>query len=153
MARLEYRELQQGYPVLYYYEHILPEEIALRFACDYFIKEGTVYEKTSCAVEDADYVIYVKPSLSELPQPLEFAPRAGSAGICVEIRNALPNRKHHPLLEIRECAMMLQALLLLQSNFLYIRGKEWERTSTEIDEDRKVYVCYVQEAGTDDSAI
>ncbi len=48
MARLEYRLYTEGgetFPVLYYYEQIGRDEAALRFACDYFVKSGRVYEK------------------------------------------------------------------------------------------------------------
>jgi hypothetical protein len=36
----------------------------------------------------------------------------------------------------------LDAMLHLESNFLYAGGQEWYRTSTEIDEDRETLVFY-----------
>lgn len=62
MARLEYRLLDEakGYPVLYVYEGISHGEVAARFICDRFVKEGAVYERTSCAIEPDGFVIYVQ---------------------------------------------------------------------------------------------
>ena len=62
MPKLEYRLLDEagGYPVLYYYQEMDAAEIAARFICDKFIKDGVVYERTSCACETLTYVIYVQ---------------------------------------------------------------------------------------------
>ena len=62
LPRLEYRLLdpERNYPVLYYYNGMDKEEITLRFACDYFVKDQHVYEKMSCALENGTYVIYVR---------------------------------------------------------------------------------------------
>ena len=42
---------ERNYPVLYYYNGMDKEEITLRFACDYLVKDQHVYEKMSCALE------------------------------------------------------------------------------------------------------
>lgn len=62
MAYFEYRLFAEskGFPVLFSYESMEAEEVALRFACDRFVKEGRVYEKTSAANEGDTYVVYVE---------------------------------------------------------------------------------------------
>ncbi|MGE5701287.1 MAG: hypothetical protein ACM32O_02055 [Clostridia bacterium] len=144
MARLEYRLLdeQSRFPVLYFYPLIDKDEVSLRFACDYFVKDGKVYEKTSCAIEHSTYVIYVKLSVDEQayigqPQPI------GSHGdITIELRQYQEDASHYPVITTFRFHDDDDALLHLQSDYLTVDGREWEKTSTEIDEDRKVYVYY-----------
>lgn len=147
MARLEYRLLDEtrGFPVLYYYESIDPDEVALRFACDYFIKGQVVYEKTSCAVETGCYVIYVQsaedeyvvdPHIEENSYPWK--------GIRLEVREYKEDTEFYPLVHTYEFPDENTVLLHLQSDYLYLFGREWGKTSTEIDENRKVYVYYAQ---------
>ncbi|CEH31390.1 Uncharacterized protein BN1090_A2_03865 [Aneurinibacillus migulanus] len=144
--RLEYRRLDEGngFPVLYYYDFIDKDEVALRFACDYFVKDGLVYEKTSCAIETSCYVIYVQ--VAEDERVLESAKPVArqKPGIMMEVREFKEDTAHYPVV----CTYTFQddddAILYLQSQFLYLYGREWEKTSTEIDEDRGVYVYYAQ---------
>ncbi|MFT9849227.1 hypothetical protein [Aneurinibacillus sp. REN35] len=147
MARLEYRKLDEanGFPVLYYYDLIDKDEISLRFACDYFIKDGTVYEKTSCAIESSCYVIYVQIAEDErvVEQPAA-PPRRRSLGIMMEVREFKEDTIHYPVVCTYTFKDDDDAILYLQSQFLYIYNREWEKTSTEIDEDRGVYVYYAQ---------
>ncbi|WJH35832.1 hypothetical protein N6H14_07890 [Paenibacillus sp. CC-CFT747] len=145
MARMEYRKLEDGFPVLYHYASITPDEISLRFACDYLVKEGKVYEKTSCAAEDGCYVVYVKESTEEKAIP-GASSRPSWRGIRVELRKFDEFARHYPVLHHWDFDRFEEALLQLQSNYVYWGDKEWERTSTEVDEDRKLYVIYAQEA-------
>jgi hypothetical protein len=148
MARLEYRLLDEGrgFPVLYYYDLIDKDEISLRFACDYFVKDRVVYEKTSCAIELPNYVIYVKPAEDEqvVDPGVLSAPRWG--GIRIEVREFREGTSHYPVVHTYDFRDDDDALLHLQSDYLYLYGKEWEKTSTEVDEDRKVYVYYAKPA-------
>lgn len=146
MARLEYRLLDdsRGYPVLYAYDMIDKDEISLRFTCDYFVKDRLVYEKMSCALELPTYVIYVKHATDEhvVDSRVLSAPRWG--GIRIEVREYRNNSDHYPLVHTFDFPDDDDALLHLQSDFLYLYGREWQKTSTEVDEDRKVYVFYAQ---------
>lgn len=146
MTRLEYRLLDETnqFPVLYYYEPIEKDEVSLRFACDYFVKGHMVYEKTSCAVEADRYVIYVKRSTEEraVDYAHTAAPRWGS--IRMELREFSEGTHHYPLVHTYYFKDDDDAVLHLQSDYLYWNGREWEKTSTEVDEDRQVYVYYAQ---------
>ncbi|SMC50505.1 hypothetical protein [Sporomusa malonica] len=142
MPKLEYRMLNEseGYPILYYYDSMDRTEIAIRLACDYFVKDGVTYEKTSGAIEAGCYVIYVKKaeeqdnSLPQLPNP--------SGKLRLELRQYVQNSSYFPEVAVFELKDNLDALLYLQSDFLYWLGQEWQKTSAEIDEDRKVYIFY-----------
>jgi hypothetical protein len=146
LPRLEYRLLdeEKGYPVLYYYDGIDKEEISLRFACDYFVKDQHVYEKTSCAVEDGTYVIYIRRAEDEkvLDDQLVFAP--DWRGIRLEVRHFREGTAHYPVVHTFYFHSDEDALLHLQSDLFYIGGREWQKTSAEVDENRKVYVIYAE---------
>lgn len=146
MARLEYRLLDEenGFPLLYTYDNISKDEIALRFACDYFVKDQKVFEKTSCAVESLNHIIYVIRNREEqVVEPgLVFAPHW--RGIRMEVRHFREEADYYPVVHTYHFHEPGDALLHLMSHFLYFNGKEWEKTSTEVDENRKVYVYYAQ---------
>jgi hypothetical protein len=145
VAKLEYRLLDeiQGYPVLYYYDFIKPEEIAARFACDYFVKEGIVYEKTSCAIEPGLNVIYVEIAADETVFSGNPRSSVGMGFIVLELRE-YRELEIHPLIITIECPNLIELLLYLQSDYITISGVEWEKSSTEIDEERQVYVLYLK---------
>lgn len=146
MPRLEYRlsDEKRGFPILYYYNGIDKEEISLRFACDYFVKDRHVYEKTGCAVEDGTYVIYVQRAEEErvLDSRLVFDPNW--RGIRMEVRHFREDAAHYPVVHNFLFHSDEDALLHLLSDFLCIGGREWQKTSTEVDENRKVYVIYAK---------
>ena len=52
MPRFEYRlsNAAEDYPVLYFYEAMDEVEAAMRFACDYFVKEGKTWLKTAYSI-------------------------------------------------------------------------------------------------------
>ncbi|MDF2960153.1 MAG: hypothetical protein K0S39_1888 [Paenibacillus sp.] len=144
MPRLEYRLYGEegGFPLLYYYDRMGREETALRFACDYLVKESTVYEKTSCAIEDECYVIYVKRAEDERAmlwdKPHEGKPR----GLKMELREYREFGTDYRLVHTFSFRDDLEAMLHLEANYVYVDGQEWYRTSTEIDEDRETFVFY-----------
>ncbi len=146
MAQLEYRLLDEakGFPPLFSYGSIPKEEIAVRFACDYFTKEGVVYEKTSCAVEPGLYVIYVQPAQGQQPMTSERRSSTGPGLIGLEIREFASGNTYFPVIHKLEFTNLNELLLHIQCNYLTLNGTEWEKTSAEVDEDRKKYVLYVQ---------
>ncbi|GIP40335.1 hypothetical protein J31TS4_36150 [Paenibacillus sp. J31TS4] len=148
MKRLEYRRYadREPFPVLYYYDPIDQLEIALRGTCDYFVKEGIVYETTSFAAEADTYVLYVREAEEERALNTEPVHKPDWRGIRIEVREYLEGTDRYPVLQYLHYETKEEALLRLFSDFLYFEGKEWEKTSAEVDEDRKVYVYYVKEA-------
>jgi len=143
MARLEYRvaDADQSFPLLYYYEDIGIAEIAVRFTCDYFVKNGVTYAKTSCAALPPIYTIYIKKTEQQnwLDNP---PPLKASKGLKLELRQFLDNAAYFPEIHVFEVSNNMELLLLLKSDYIYWLGQEWQKTSSEIDEDRKVYVYY-----------
>lgn len=146
MPALEYRLLdeEEEYPVLYHYVDIDKGEIAARFACNRFIKQGAVYEKTSCAVEPLTYVIYVNDA-GEVPISPPEAPQG--VGVKMELRKEKTIDPLCTLLETYHFQSNEDLLLYLQADYVVWLGEEWEKTAAVIDEDRKVYALYVQPGG------
>lgn len=148
MARLEYRRFDEenGFPLLYYYDFIDKDEISLRFACDYLVKDGVVYEKTSCAIEPRAYVIYVKTAEEEQASAGGAELYGYRGGIRIELREYIEHTSRYPVVHVFQFQDDDDALLHLQSDYLWWDGTEWEKTSAEVDEDRKVYVYYAVRA-------
>jgi hypothetical protein len=148
MAQLEYRlfDEENSFPALYHYDSISKEEIVMRFLCDYFVKDGRVYEKTSNAIEPSLYVIYVKPSLDESTMSMKRPSRAGIGFIVMEVREYQEGSEEYPLLQSLELSTLTDSALLGLSHYIMLEGVEWEQTSLEVDEDRQTYVLYVKRA-------
>ncbi|NOU95196.1 hypothetical protein GC093_18495 [Paenibacillus sp. LMG 31456] len=151
MPRLEYRLYGEdsGFPLLYYYDSVEREEIALRFACDYLVKESEVYEKTSNAVEEACYVIYVKRADDERVMSWKKPDSGRTSGLRMELREYRELGANYRLVHTYNFQDNLAAMLHLEANFLYVDGQEWYRTSTEIDEDRETFVFYAVKSESD----
>lgn len=146
MARLEYRlfDESKNFPLRYYYDNIDATEIAIRFVCDYFIKDGITYEKTSCAAETPTYKIYVQEAQQQ--DWLENSPPIKTSNkLRVELRQYVENAAYFPLIHVFEMTNNIEMLLFLQSDYVYWLGQEWQKTSAEIDEDSKIYVYYAEQ--------
>lgn len=144
MARLEYRLLDEakGYPVLYMYEGISHGEVAARFICDRFVKEGAVYERTSCAIEPDGFVIYIQPdSKGRVMWP---AAATKTAGLPLEIAacgsGLLSAQRQLVLSFLTYEELQLQLL----ADYRMHQGEEWLKVSAELDEDRSAYVYYME---------
>lgn len=146
MAKLEYRLLDEaaGYPILYDYPSIDTGEVAARFACDKFIKDGAVFEKTSTAIEPLTYVIYVSQAGHAEGQAAS-APAAGH-GARFEIRQDWEGDSPGLLIEAREFTDAIDLVLYLNADYFYWLGDEWLRSGTVLDEDRKAYVYYAKKS-------
>ncbi|MGM9924377.1 MAG: hypothetical protein ACI35R_09035 [Bacillus sp. (in: firmicutes)] len=142
---LEYRlwKGNEEYIPLYHYDYIDIEQIITRRECEFFVKEGVTYKQISSAIEKNIYVIYVEIYEEGQKEPV----RGGIDGsITLEIRE-LNTLKGHPLLETRYMDSHIEVLSVIGSTFIFINNLECERDSAEIDEDRNVYVLYVQPTG------
>lgn len=148
MEKLEYRLLDEakGYPSLYHYPSIPKEEVVVRFLCDYLIKDGVVYEKTSNAVEASLYVIYVKVAKEEKPIPSSRRTKVGMGFIVMEVRLFSEDASEYPIIANLEFNNLIELALLAQCNYLMLDAQEWEQTSFEVDEDRQTYVLYVKKS-------
>jgi hypothetical protein len=143
-AMLEYR-LQKGkdqFVPIYHYPNIDLEQILARRECEFFVKEGVTYKQLSSAIEGQRFVIYLEVYEEG---PIEDEDLSQN-GIRLEIRelNAL---REHPLIATEYLTNHFDVLGMIGSVYTYDHGKEWERDSAEIDEDRNVYVLYVTPTG------
>jgi len=148
MAQLEYRlfDEEKGFPALYHYDSIPKDEIVMRFLCDYFVKDGVVYEKTSNAIEMTLYVIYVKLASDETPISMNRRSKVGMGLIVLEIREYREDVEKYPIIQNLELSTLTDIAIIGQCNYLTLEGIEWEQTSLELDEDRQTYVLYVKRA-------
>lgn len=143
-AVLEYR-LKKGanqFVPIYYYSDIDLGQILARRECEFFVKGGITYKQLSSAVENQLFVIYVEVYEEG---PIEVEQHKLNA-VTLEIRE-LDVRKSHPLIATVSFDNHLDVLSIIGSVYTYCDGKEWERDSAEIDEDRKVYVLYTTATG------
>ena len=141
---LEYR-VRKGsnhYEPIFHYPNIELEQILTRRECEFFVKNGVTYRQLSSAKENELFIIYVEVFEEEPP----VDPLLPSEGLLLEIRE-LNSRKNHPILKTESYDFHLDILSVIGSVYYYINGVEWERDSAEIDEDRFVYIMYVNATG------
>nr|WP_320147847.1 hypothetical protein [uncultured Anaeromusa sp.] len=144
MARLEYRLLdeEKDYPVLYTYEGLSQGEVTARFICDRFVKEGKAYERTSCALEPDGFVIYIQPAANG--RVLWSAVEKKTAGLPLEIAacgSGLLSAQRQLVLSFLTYE---EIHLQLLADYRMHQGEEWLKVSAELDEDRSVYVYYME---------
>lgn len=148
MAQLEYRLLdeEKGFPALFGYESISKEEVITRCLCDFFIKEGIVYELTSSAKEEFLHVIYVK-KVEEKPNLQTPGQITGMGYILLELREFQEEAESYPVMKTLEFGNPQDLMLYAVSQYINFQDSEWEKTSFEIDEDRKVFSLYLKKEG------
>lgn len=149
MITLEYRlnDEEKGFPAIYHYSTIPKEELSLRLLCDYFTKDQKVYEKDSVALEDDFlYIIYVMELQAEVqPEaPIYPSQTSGLGYIVLELREYLDGKTIFPLIKTSEFNTLQDLLNYTLINNVTFNGFNWEKTSLEIDEDRKVYILYLR---------
>ncbi|WP_240511932.1 hypothetical protein [Paludifilum halophilum] len=144
MARLEYRldHSENGYPVLYYYEPIDAEEISTRMVCDYFVKGKRVYEKISCTAGRNQSVILVREAEEEEVLSSEILQRPEWSGLRLEVREFREEAVYYPVVQTMHFSDADHLRTYLQSDAFDVNGRPWQKTSAEIDENRRVYVLY-----------
>lgn len=145
-AILEYRlqKLNDYYEAIYHYPDIDLPQILARRACEFFIKDGVTYKQLFSAIEGELFVIYVEVFEQK---PIEQQLHTQD-GIRLEIR-LLNSRQNYPLVTSEYVSNHLDVLSVIDNMYTYMDGKEWERDSAEIDEDRNVYVLYVTATGNE----
>ena len=149
MPRFEYRlnDAAQDYPILYFYENMDEVETAMRFVCDYFVKDGKTWLKNASAVSGMEYVMYMEEVPTDSAEAGNRAQKALPSGIAVEVREYREGALDYPLIHQFAFNSQLQALAHLLADTLMLFGQEWEKTSTEVDEDRQAYIYYCRKTG------
>jgi len=145
MAQLEYRLLdeEKGFPALFGYQSIQKDEVIARCLCDYYIKEGIVYELTSSAKEELLQVIYVK-KVEEKPHNPTPGQIKGMGFILLELREFQEEAESYPVMKTLEFGNFQDLMLYAVSQYINYQDSEWEKTSFEIDEDRQVFSLYLK---------
>ncbi|MGG3800922.1 RNA helicase [Metabacillus fastidiosus] len=134
------------------YEYRIPEagvdELYARQLCTYFIMRGTEYELTANEMDGEEDILVIKEIGRNLPGEDEKSFRG--QGVHIEFRS--PNeRENFPLISRIPCSTHFDALRFLLKDVVHIPGIGQKLvTSTEIDEDRGVYVIYVNDLGEAD---
>ena len=149
MPRFEYRlnDAAQDYPLIFYYENMDEVEAAMRFVCDYFVKDGKTWLKNTSAVSGMEYVMYMEEVPTDSAESGNRAQKALPSGIAVEVREYREGALDYSLIHQFAFNSQLQALAHLLADTLMLFGQEWEKTSTEVDEDRQAYIYYCRKTG------
>jgi hypothetical protein len=144
VPRFEYRlnNAAEDYPVLYFYETMDEVEAAMRFVCDYFVKEGRTWLKTASAIEAAQYVMYMEEVPTDTAEAGNATQPVMPGWIAVEVREYRDGTNEYPLIHQFGFPSQVQALAHLIADTMLLFGQEWQKTSTEIDEDRQAYIYY-----------
>lgn len=147
--RLEYRLLDEmkDYPLLYHYEAISAQELALRLCCGRFVKEGRAYEKTSAAQEIMQYVIYLQPSEILLQ---EDWPDSRRCEPCFELRRLTGRKGEALLLNSYTIEDEKELQLILLCDYQFFLGEEHLVEAIEMNEDRSCYICYLEKTPEED---
>ncbi|MBE4909784.1 hypothetical protein IMZ08_17255 [Bacillus luteolus] len=140
ITKLEYRlnDPHSNYPAIYHYNHLEQTEIFSRRLCDYFIKDRKVYSKTSTALERDMYVIYVEEDKEETP----FQTGTTYSHVTLELRLFKENAESNLLFKY-DLHSHEDALTFIGNDYLLLGEIEYEKVSSEIDEDRSTYVVYL----------
>ena len=143
---LEYRLIDETkqYPAIYHFEELDKMQIFCRRNCDYFVLDKQVYETTSSALEEDRFVIYVKKVDDEKP----FYAASSTRPLGIEVREYRENNES-PEIAFFHCETHEDVFSYLDSTYHYVHGKEVERVSAEMDQDRRVYVLYVFPVGVE----
>ncbi len=147
--RLEYRLLdeEKDYPLLYQYDDISAQELALRLSCGRFVKEGHAYEKTSAACEFIQYVIYLRPA--ELLLRTDW-PEVRRCEPYFELRRLTEKKGEAPLLNSYALEDEKELQLILLCDYQFFLGEERLVEAIEMDEDRACYICYLGKKSEED---
>ena len=135
-----------------FYEYTIPsveiDEVYARQLCTYFVMRGTQYELTSNEMNGEEEILVIKEIGRNLSGEDEKSFRG--KGLHIEFRS--PNeRENFRLIARIPCATHLDVIRFLLKDVVDIPGIGQKLvTSTEIDEDRGVYVLYVKDVGEEE---
>lgn len=130
-----------------FYEYKQPEtfedEFYARQLCTYFIIQGTQYQLTSNEMKGSDEILVLEEmGINErLPDEQSYRGR----GVHIEFRSSLEEESYR-LLYCLPCETHFEVIRFLLKDVVDIPNLgQFYTTSTEIDEDRGVYVIYLKE--------
>lgn len=132
-----------------FYEYTIPnvgvDEFYARQLCTYFIMRGTEYELTANEMDGEEDILVIKEIGRNLSGEDEKSFRG--QGLYIEFRS--PNEhENFRLLSRISCSTHFDVLRFLLKDIVDVPEiGQMLVTSTEIDEDRGVYVIYVKDVG------
>ncbi len=132
-----------------FYEYPIPDveidELYARQLCTYFLINGKQYELISNEMDGDEEILVIREIGMNLRGDMEndFHGR----GVNLEIRRFREEENFH-LLSIIPCQSHFEIIRYLLKDIVDVAGiGQKQVTSTEIDEDRGVYVLYVKDVG------
>ncbi|WP_141433507.1 RNA helicase [Bacillus sp. 03113] len=136
-----------------FYEYTFPEvgidELYARQLCTYFIMRGTQYELISNEMEGEEDILVLK----EIGRNVTVIDETGfrGKGLHIEFRR-FREAENYKRLALLPCKTHLDIIRYLLKDVVDVPGiGQMMMTSTEIDEDRGVYVIYVKELGEEEA--
>ncbi len=151
MKRLTYY-LDKGndeYTPLYEYTtaSVGVDELYARQLCTYFIMRGRQYELLSTEMDGDEEQLIIR-DRGRNPHVLDEKGYHGK-GLHIEIRR-FKEEENYKFLTMIRCESHFDVIRYLLKDIVDVPGLGFKQvTSTEIDEDRGVYVLYVKEVGED----
>ncbi|NMD69479.1 RNA helicase [Bacillus sp. DNRA2] len=131
----------------YHRSDVGEDEFYARQLCTYFIMKGLQYQLTSNEMKGEEEILVLEEMGSN--HRLSDEQDYHGKGLHVEFRSSLPEENYR-LLHVRPCESHFEVIRYLLKDVVDIPfvGQVYT-TSTEIDEDRGVYVVYVKEIEAD----
>lgn len=132
-----------------FYEYKVPgvgiDEVYARQLCTYFIMRGRQYELVSNEMDGEEEILVVK-DLGRNPSVLDERGFHGQ-GLHIEIRRFRED-ENYKLLTVIPCQSHFDIIRYLLKDIVDVPDMGQKQvTSTEIDEDRGVYVLYIKDIG------
>ncbi|WML43902.1 RNA helicase [Neobacillus sp. PS3-40] len=136
-----------------FYEYTVPsvgvDELYARQLCTYFIMRGRQYQLVSNEMEGEDDILVLQEIGRNVTSANEFGFRG--KGLHIEIRK-FREEENYKRLALIPCKTHFDIIRYLLKDVVDVPGSgQMMMTSTEIDEDRGVYVIYVKELGEAES--
>lgn len=131
----------------YHLSQMGEDEVYARQLCTYFIMQGIQYQLISNEMMGEDEILVLEemgPN-TQLPDEQNYRGK----GLHLEFRSSLPEENYR-LLHVRHCESHFDVIRFLLKDVVDIPfvGQVYT-TSTEIDEDRGVYIIYTKEIEAD----
>ncbi|WP_458413383.1 RNA helicase [Schinkia sp. CFF1] len=135
-----------------FYEYTVPtvgiDELYARQLCTYFIMKGQQYQLISNELDGGEDIVVIR-EIGRNARVLDEKVFHGK-GLNIEIRRYRED-ENYKLLCIIPCQTHFDIIRYLTKDVINVTGLGQKQvTSTEIDEDRGVYVLYIKDLGEED---
>ena len=135
-----------------FYEYTVPnvgiDELYARQLCTYFIINGQQYKVVSNELDGGEDIIVVK-DIGNSARVMDEKTFHGN-GLNMEIRR-FREEENYKLLSIIPCQTHFDIIRYLLKDIINVTGLGQKQvTSSEIDEDRGVYVLYIKDIGEEE---